>query len=539
MDPPKRTTLSHLTLPNPYHPPSPPPLNTTLFQAFEWYLPAPPSPTSPSHWTLLAALLPSLSALGVSRAWIPPACKAASPHTNGYDIYDLYDLGEFDQKGSVRTKWGTKAELEALVRRGEEVGVAVLFDAVLGHKAAADEREAVRAVEVDPRDRRVGVKGEGGEVVEVIEAWTRYRFDGRGDRYSAMRWGSEHFTGIDWDDAARRKGVWRFEGKRWAEDVDEELGNYDYLMFADVDHKHPQVRYDLFYWVQWLRGQMKLGGLRLDAIKHYSASFLRDLLEHIDERVDSNWFLVGEYWREDSEFLAGFIEYMNHRMSLFDVQLVANFSRISLLEEKGDLREIFDDALVLWKPDNAVTFVVNHDTQKGQSLETPVAPFFIPLAYALILLRANAGLPCVFWSDLYGSFGQHPDPQHTTYIPPCRGGAAVPKMMLARQRWAYGAQYDYFDAARCVGFTRLGHPAWGGGAGLAVLMTNGWEGATKRMFVGREHAGEVWTDLLRWCPGRVVVDGEGFGEFMVAGRSVSVWVSERAQGRREVDEFVL
>lgn len=171
--------------------------------------------------------------------------------------------------------------------------------------------------------------------------------------------------------------------------------------------------------------------------------------------------------------------------------------------------------------------------------KTPVAPFFIPLAYALILLRANVGLPCVFWSDLYGSFGPHPDPKHTTYIPPCRGGAVIPKMMLARQRWAYGSQYDYFDAAHCVGFTRLGHPAWGGGDGLAVLMTNRWECASKRMLVGREHAGEVWTDLLRWCPGRVVVDGEGFGEFMVAGRSVSVWVNERAQGRREVDEFVL
>ena len=125
-------------------------------------------------------------------------------------------------------------------------------------------------------------------------------------------------------------------------------------MFADIDHKHPQVRYDLFYWVQWLRGQMKIGGLRLDAIKHYSASFLRDLLAHIDERVDENWFLVGEYWREDSEFLAKLIEYMGHRMSLFDVQLVANLSRISSLGEKGDLREVFDDALVLWKPEHAV-----------------------------------------------------------------------------------------------------------------------------------------------------------------------------------------
>lgn len=243
---PQRTTLSALlTLPNPHHPPtSPPPLNTTLFQAFEWYLP-PPSPTSPSpsHWTLLTTLLPSLSSLGVSRVWIPPACKAASPHTNGYDIYDLYDLGEFEQKGSVRTKWGTKAELEALVRRGEEVGVGVLFDAVLGHKAAADEKEVVRAVEVRRGDRRVGRKGEGGDEVVVgegeegageIEAWTGYRFEGRGEKHSLMRWRKEHFTGIDWDDRRKREGVWRFEGKKWAEDVDEELGNYDYLFVAPI-----------------------------------------------------------------------------------------------------------------------------------------------------------------------------------------------------------------------------------------------------------------------------------------------------------------
>ena len=28
----------------------------------------------------------------------------------GYSTYDLFDLGEFDQKGSVRTKYGTKEE---------------------------------------------------------------------------------------------------------------------------------------------------------------------------------------------------------------------------------------------------------------------------------------------------------------------------------------------------------------------------------------------------------------------------------------------
>jgi len=33
---------------------------------------------------------------------------------------------------------------------------------------------------------------------------------------------------------------------------------------------------------------------------------------------------------------------------------VSNFSRVSLLEEKADLRKVFDDALVVWKPNNVV-----------------------------------------------------------------------------------------------------------------------------------------------------------------------------------------
>ncbi len=110
----------------------------------------------------------------------------------------------------------------------------------------------------------------------------------------------------------------------------------------------------MFRWVEWLSQQVKLGGLRLDAIKHYSFQFQRDLVAHIKKHVDRDWFIVGEYWREDSEFLARFIEFMGHQISLFDVQLVSNFSKVSLLGEEGDLRKVFDDALVLWKPDNTV-----------------------------------------------------------------------------------------------------------------------------------------------------------------------------------------
>ncbi len=68
---------------------------------------------------------------------------------NGYDIYDLWDLGEFDQKGRRSTKWGSREELHVLINKAHELGVDVIWDTVLSHKAGADATEEVWAVEVD------------------------------------------------------------------------------------------------------------------------------------------------------------------------------------------------------------------------------------------------------------------------------------------------------------------------------------------------------------------------------------------------------
>jgi len=81
--------------------------------------------------------------------WIPPACKGQGPEDNGYGIYDLWDLGEFDQKGTVRTKWGTYEELKTLKDTAKEKKMWLYFDAVLNHKAAADEVEACQAIICD------------------------------------------------------------------------------------------------------------------------------------------------------------------------------------------------------------------------------------------------------------------------------------------------------------------------------------------------------------------------------------------------------
>ena len=85
--------------------------NHTIMQFFEWHVAA-----DGSHWNRLKNAAPELSKAGIDAVWIPPVTKASSAEDNGYSVYDLYDLGEFDQKGTVRTKYGTKQELIDAIR---------------------------------------------------------------------------------------------------------------------------------------------------------------------------------------------------------------------------------------------------------------------------------------------------------------------------------------------------------------------------------------------------------------------------------------
>lgn len=80
--------------------------NHTIMQFFEWHIEA-----DGSHWNRLKDAAPQLKQKGIDSVWIPPVTKGQSAKDTGYGVYDLYDLGEFDQKGSVPTKYGTKQEL--------------------------------------------------------------------------------------------------------------------------------------------------------------------------------------------------------------------------------------------------------------------------------------------------------------------------------------------------------------------------------------------------------------------------------------------
>ncbi|KAI0024574.1 alpha-amylase [Xylariomycetidae sp. FL0641] len=506
-----------------------------MFQAFEWYVPA-----DQQHWQRLARAAPALAALGVTTMWIPPACKAWDGASTGYDIYDPYDLGEFAQKGTVATKYGTKAELHALNAAADRARVRLLFDVLLNHLAGADYPERAVGIRVDPEDRTREVTGRP----EDLGAWTGFAHAGRGGAYSDFRWDRDCFNGVDWNADTQEQAIWRLGGRPWAADADADKGNYDYLMFANVDHARPAVRRELFRWVGWLGGQLRLGGVRLDASKHMSKAFQRALVAHLRAGVGRDWLVVAEYWHLDAGFLAEALvdDAFGGHVLLYDVPLVHRLRALSWTPAAQglDLRTVFAGSLAAVRPRHAVTFVVNHDTQEGQTSECLVAPWFVPLAYALLLLHVQAGIPCVFYGDLYGSFG----PMRAkgrgagTFDLPFYAPVLLPRLMLARTRYAYGDCSEYFVSPLCVGFTRHGHPGRSGGAGCAVLLCAADAPDRLRMFVGRHHAGETWTDILGGVQGKVVIDPSGHGMFGVNARSTAVWVSESADGRAELDAFV-
>lgn len=484
--------------------------NGTLMQYFHWY-------NSPADnlWQKVATEASDLAAAGVTAIWLPPAFKGEKGTADvGYGPYDLYDLGEFNQKGTVRTKYGTRAEYLAAITALHNEGIQVYGDIVLNHKGGADATEWVESVRVDTNDRNVEY---GGNV--WIQAWTQFDFPARNDTYSPFKWRWYHFDGVDWAQNLQETGkIYKFRGtgKAWDWEVDDEFGNYDYLMYADLDLDHPDVIDELESWGVWYTDTADLDGFRLDAVKHIKYTFWNGWLDHVRQQTGKPLFTVGELWSYDVNKLHNFLTKTGGRAALFDAPLHLNFYNASRGGGGYDMRNLMSGTLMEQQPALAVTLVENHDTQPLQALESPVESWFKPLAYAFILLREE-GYPTVFYADYYGT--TYTDRGHTVTLPSHK--TILDKLLAARRDFAYGPQYDYLDHSDVIGWTRLGdtqHPR-----ALAALLSDG-PGGSKWMEVAKADA--IFRDVTGNELGTVLTNGSGWGNFRVGGGSVSVWVQD-------------
>ena len=118
-------------------------INGTIMQYFEWYL-----PRNCALWNKVSYEAKHLNDIGITAVWLPPAYKGADGNNDvGYAVYDLYDLGEFNQKGSVSTKYGTKDEYLKAIKILHKNNIQVYADISLDHMIGADEVEEVEVIE--------------------------------------------------------------------------------------------------------------------------------------------------------------------------------------------------------------------------------------------------------------------------------------------------------------------------------------------------------------------------------------------------------
>ena len=487
-------------------------MRKTIFQFFHWYYP------KGRLWKEVAKQAEHLQWLGISDVWLPPAYKSSAGSDGvGYDVYDLFDLGEFNQKGSVKTKYGTRNQFINAVKTLHRYKLSVMADIVLNHKNGADEQEKAPVIKVDTEDRNQVIS----EPFEK-EINTKYYFPGRNKKYSEFIWDWHAFTGVD-EYSNNEKGIFKIlngHGELWDDVIGDEFGNFDYLLGADIEFRNPHVKEELKYWGKWFIETTGVDSLRLDAVKHISPQFYKEWLDYLNDTFQKEIFAIAEYWGNDLKYLLEYLDAMENRVQLFDVPLHHNLYQASKQGKDYSLPDIFNDTLVATRSRNAITFVDNHDTQPTQALESFVEYWFKPHANALILLRQE-GIPCIFYTDYYG--GSYTVNDNTIELAP------VPhlyKMMMIRKHLFEGQQCDYFDHPNVISWFVSGTEEKKE-TGFVVVLSNSDDGF-KEMNLLELNGNKKFVDITESFTDSIVTNEEGIAIFPVKARSISIWVKEEA-----------
>ncbi len=303
-----------------------------MLQAFYWDVPL-------DWYTEVTQKIPEIAAAGFDNIWLPPPSKTMNGrYSMGYDPYDYYDLGEYDQKGSIPTRFGTKADLITLISSAKAAGLHVTADIVMNHNSGGDSQW-------NPN----------------TNSYTYTDFSGVASGKFLRGYNDFHPSTYEWAD----------EGT---------FGGY-----PDVAHANPYVWQEFINWGIWLRDQIGFTDWRFDYVKGYHGWMVRDWLTYV------GGYGVGEYWDTNLDLLKGWISSTDYKASAFDFPLYYLLRDMSEGGGYFDMSRLAYAGLAGSDPFHATTFVANHDTNEIFTMKE--------MAYAYILL--SEGYPTVFWRDYF------------------------------------------------------------------------------------------------------------------------------------------
>jgi alpha-amylase len=325
-----------------------------MLQAFYWDCPRQDNQEF-QWWDHVCRQVPSLAQVGFTALWLPPIHKAANLNgpSMGYDPYDYYDLGEFDQKGTIPTWFGTRRQLLDLIQTAHGNGLSVIADVVINHNSGADTQE------VNP------ITGQS--------RWTL--FDPKSGRFP-RNWECFHPCMYEsWDEMT--------------------FGD-----MPDLSHRNPYVYAELLKLARWLIEEIGFDGFRYDFVKGYGANTITAFQEYRYMRGGKPFvpYGVAEFW-DNAQAIESWVDLANFSSSnpvdAFDFPLREMLK--ALCDQYGfGLRNLVEwDTVLKKQPQTTVTFVENHDLRdEGRPIVNDKL-----LAYSYIL--THEGFPCVFWHDYF------------------------------------------------------------------------------------------------------------------------------------------
>lgn len=300
-------------------------------------------------WETLEGQVDAIADMGFTVVWLPPPTDSVSQQ--GYMPRDLYNLN---------SNYGSQEQLVRLIRKLQSRGIKVVGDAVLNHRCA--------------------------QAQDAKGIWNQ--FGGR------MSWDERAIVGDDPN--------YHGAGNRSSGDI--------FTSAPNVDHSQGFVKQDVSEWLQWLRTEIGFDGWRLDFVKGFHGSHVKDYME-----ASVPQFSVGEYWDALSYEWDGSPSNNqdNHRQRTVNwINAAGGLSTAFDITSKGIMHAVFErcefwrlrdgagkpPGLIGWWPSRAVTFIENHDTGSTQG-HWRFPHHAMEQGYCYIL--THPGTPCVFYDHVF------------------------------------------------------------------------------------------------------------------------------------------
>ncbi len=521
-----------------------------------------------TSWKEVERKMPELAEAGYESLWLPPPTKGSGGLSVGYDLWDRFDLGSKDQRGSKRTKYGTEEELLSLMKTAHRFGIRIYFDNIMNHNAFdIPGFNAGTAIDTYP-----GFVPEDFHLRKTEEGFFR-KWDNTRNYNDA--WQVQYLGLSDLIDIAQEPGEWNNNFGTNEGDAIKKIsfvrhpdnpgyycyrptgggqkhsaGQGKYVGFgtgngltaqfiADNTDFYTELVEDMLHRAaRWELDRTRADGYRLDAVKHVRDDFFGAAGAGADS---SSYGYTGQA-QEQFNLSRGFSDWSNHRDTVFDTEAPRDDAMMfgeHLGQPPGydgyinrgqrlvdnDLRSNFNNKL--GNPSSglqgfdqsgsggfpasvAVTHAQSHDSDYAARRELQHAFYF-----------TRAGLPLIYTDGNYHaetlsqSGGAFPRHSNTAFLGQY-GDGRLPNLMKLHQNFARGFQKGAWSSADLVAYERIdkrsnGDMSDGDGATALIMVNDNFSSG-----VGQDFSTSFPPNSFLWQYARgAAADGETLNGFFI------------------------